>query len=49
LKGREKMLGPGHPHTLESVGNMVSVLWDQGEYEAAEVVNRRTLERKRRY
>ena len=43
LGGREKVLGRDHPDTLSSVGNLASVLQDQGKYEAEEM-NRRALE-----
>jgi tetratricopeptide (TPR) repeat protein len=41
---REKMLGPEHPDTLTSVGNLGLVLERQGKYEAAEAIHRRALE-----
>ena len=44
LGGREKVLGPEHPDTLTSVGNLAVVLWRQGKYEEAERMNRRALD-----
>jgi len=43
-EGSEKVLGAEHPDTLGSVGNLASVLRDQGKYEEAEKMNRRALE-----
>jgi len=44
LGGREKVLGPEHPHMLLSVISLAWVLRDQGKYEAAEEMNRRALD-----
>ena len=38
------MLGPEHPTTLTSMDNLAEVLRNQGKYEAAEKMHRRTLE-----
>ena len=43
LKGREKVLGLEHPHTLTSVSNLVSVLESQGKYKEAEAMQQRAL------
>ncbi|KAH6983308.1 P-loop containing nucleoside triphosphate hydrolase protein [Ilyonectria sp. MPI-CAGE-AT-0026] len=41
---RERLLGREHPHTLGSVQILAGVLRDQGKYEEAEQINRRTLD-----
>jgi hypothetical protein len=46
LEVREKVLGPEHPHTLTSMGNLADVLNRQGKYEEAEAMNRQTLVRR---
>ena len=43
LAWREKVLGPEHPDTLTSMGNLAGVLDSQGKYEEAESINRQTL------
>ena len=43
LARREKVLGPEHPDTLESINNLASVLNSQGKYEEAEAMHRQTL------
>ena len=43
LEGSEKVLGMEHPETLTSIGNLASVLRNQGKYEAAEEMGRRVL------
>ncbi|KAF2633271.1 kinesin light chain 1 [Macroventuria anomochaeta] len=43
LSVRERMLGPEHPDTLTSMGNLASVLDRQGKYKEAEAMNRETL------
>ena len=40
----EKALGQEHPDTLESMGNLASVLGSQGKYDAAEAIDRQTLQ-----
>ncbi|KAL5886639.1 hypothetical protein ACKVWH_001964 [Pyricularia oryzae] len=40
---REKVLGPEHPSTLTSMGNLAWVLNNQGKYEEAEQMLRKTL------
>ncbi|CUS07621.1 unnamed protein product, partial [Tuber aestivum] len=44
LEGREKTLGPDHPHTLTSVSNLAAVLRCQGKYSESEMIDRRALE-----
>jgi tetratricopeptide (TPR) repeat protein len=44
MLAREKVLGPGHPHTLTSVSNLGWVLDGQGKYEEAEAMHQRALE-----
>jgi hypothetical protein len=39
LKGRENVLGPEHPDTLNSVNNLGMVLKTQGKYEEAEAIS----------
>ena len=39
LKGRENVLGPEHPNTLNSVNNLGMVLKTQGKYEEAEAIS----------
>jgi tetratricopeptide (TPR) repeat protein len=41
-----KALGIEYPSTLTSVSNLALLLQNQGKYEEAETMNRRTLERK---
>ena len=41
---RKRVLGEEHPDLLTSVGNLASVLGNQGKYEAAETLHRRDLE-----
>jgi hypothetical protein len=36
VEGREKVLGPEHPHTLGSFRNLSSILLGQGRFEEAE-------------
>ena len=43
LKATEKVLGPEHPDTLNSVSNLGLVLESQGKYEEAEAMHRRAL------
>jgi hypothetical protein len=44
LDGREKVLGPEHPDTIESVDGLVLVLWERCKHEAAESMHRRALD-----
>ena len=44
LKGRERILGIDHPHTLFMVNNLGMLLKDQGKLEEAEQMLRRNLE-----
>ncbi len=44
LELREKVLGPGHPHTLTSMKNLALVLGYQGQYEATKEMHVRDLE-----
>ncbi|KAL4938312.1 hypothetical protein BDV06DRAFT_215198 [Aspergillus oleicola] len=44
LKFRERDLGPEHPDTLTSIGNLGSVLERQGKYKEVEAMQRRALE-----
>jgi len=39
-----KVLGKEHPHTLMSASNLAAVLVKQGDYEAAEEINRRVVD-----
>ncbi|CUS12353.1 unnamed protein product, partial [Tuber aestivum] len=39
LEGSEKTLGPDHPSTLTSLGNLASVLESQGKYDESEAMN----------
>jgi hypothetical protein len=39
-----KVLGPEHPDTLMSMGNLTGALKSQGKYEAPEETHRLTLE-----
>ncbi|KAH0565005.1 hypothetical protein GP486_001603 [Trichoglossum hirsutum] len=43
LDPEEKVLGEEHPSTLNSMNNLALVLRQQGKYEAAEKMHRRTL------
>jgi tetratricopeptide (TPR) repeat protein len=43
---RKRVLGPEHPFTLASMGNLALVLGRQGKYEEAEAMNRQTLARR---
>jgi tetratricopeptide (TPR) repeat protein len=43
LAVEERVLGPEHPATLDSVYNLASLLEDQGDYNAAEALFRRAL------
>jgi hypothetical protein len=43
LELREKVLGPKHPDTLESMNNLALALRLQGKYEAAVAMRRPTL------
>ncbi|KAF2186789.1 hypothetical protein K469DRAFT_570907 [Zopfia rhizophila CBS 207.26] len=43
VKLREKVFGPEHPSTLDSVGNLGLVLDRQGKYEEAEAMHRQAL------
>ncbi|OCK81932.1 hypothetical protein K432DRAFT_294385 [Lepidopterella palustris CBS 459.81] len=36
LGGYEKLVGPDHPHTLISMGNLVSAFWNQERLEEAQ-------------
>ena len=45
---RERVLGKEHPNTLLSMGNLALVLSNQGKYQQAEEMNRRTLELRER-
>ena len=44
LKLSERVLGPEHPSTLNSMDNLASVLRSQGKYGPAEEMHRRMLE-----
>ncbi|KAI9766297.1 MAG: hypothetical protein M1839_004928 [Geoglossum umbratile] len=44
VEGRGKVLGPEHPDTLTSIGNLGSVLESLGRYGEAEAMHRRVLE-----
>lgn len=44
LQAREKLLGPEHSVTLESISLLASVLEKQGKYHEAEILGRRALE-----
>ena len=44
----ERILGPEHPDTLSSVGNLAILLSDKGDYAAAEALYRRALEARER-
>ncbi|KAH8733178.1 kinesin light chain 1 [Phaeosphaeriaceae sp. PMI808] len=46
LECAKKVLGPEHPDTLTSMGNLALVLDNQGKYEEAEAMNRQTLARR---
>jgi tetratricopeptide (TPR) repeat protein len=43
LSLRKEVLGPEHPDTLTSMGNLAGVLVLQGKYEDAEAINRQAL------
>ena len=47
LEGRDKLLGPNHRKTLESLNQLGSSLRSLGEYAEAEVIHRRELSGKR--
>jgi tetratricopeptide (TPR) repeat protein len=40
---REKMLGPDHPHTAQSLNNLALLYHSQGKYEQAEPLYQRAL------
>lgn len=48
LEGRDKVLGVEHPHTLDTISNLGSLLQEQGEYQAAEEMHRRALKARER-
>ena len=43
LKGQEETLGPAHPSTLATVGNLAGLLMYQAKYDEAEALYRRAL------
>ena len=40
---REKVLGPGHPHTVSTLNNLARVLLDQGDLAAARAFQERAV------
>ncbi|TFK41461.1 hypothetical protein BDQ12DRAFT_561575, partial [Crucibulum laeve] len=32
MKKRQQLLGPAHPHTLKSIGNLALKYWSQGKW-----------------
>ena len=44
LEARERLLGPEHPDTLTTVGNLAGLFQDKGDYEQAEAFYTRDLE-----
>jgi Tfp pilus assembly protein PilF len=48
LEGKERILGPEHPHTLTSMSNLAFLLGSKGDYAGAEPLHRRALEAKER-
>ena len=43
LAGKEEALGPAHPDTLNTVGNLAILFAQQGKYDEAEPMFRRQL------
>jgi len=48
LDGRERLLGPEHPHTLTSVNNLALSLWASGDAKSAATMHRRAMEARER-
>jgi nephrocystin-3 len=48
LETRERLLGPEHPDTLTTVGNLGTLYWAKGNYEQAEAFYNRCLEARER-
>lgn len=44
LKIRQRILGPEHPYTLTSMGNLASTYWRQGRWKEAEELELQVME-----
>jgi len=48
MEKRKRMLGPEHPDTLASIGNLASTYWNQGRWKEAEELEVQVMEMRKR-